>query len=730
MIRFIVTCALGLALGLPPSVAAQAGYDLFQRALVLERAEGRVEGALQLYRRIVVEYAQDRALVATALVQMARLHERVEHREAALDYLRVIEEYPDQLEAARHARRRLRALQGATSAMPADPAGPAPTYTLVLDRIPADDPSSNRGRPYDLASDGRRLVFRDLVPGERRAGVYVSERSGASVRTLLTEGPDGGSMIWSDAPRWSPDGTRIAVGWRSVESDTTAAILVIDVQDGSLQKIPTRPGWIRDLTWRPDGAAIAYTIDGYVGTVSPEGESSDLLELPSAEQPLLGDYSPGGHWLALDLPRRGDSEAARHIWLLPSNGGRALQVTHGDGFNRHPAWGTDGHLYFVSDRGGSSNVFRVGVDESTGRRIGEPEQVTFYNDADVVYPTVVGDGDISYVLVRTRSTVRVSQGGMDESIPLVRGRWPRPSPDGSTIYYEGEGPGNEGLFAVQRSGGSPRRIARGPIAGTSSLWKFDVAPDGTSLAYPADSETERGIYVVSASGDATRRLAVVASDESSVPQWSPDGSRIAFTRGSGLYVVPREGGEESRVGSLWEWDGWSVRWSPDGRYLAALGWEGPGGQEESQNRVFVVPAAGGEPRPVTPADEPEYKQGLMWHPDGQRLTYMLYASADGDNDGLRTAFLDGRPTEPFIDQPDLWDYVGVWAPDGSAYYFRAAKEETAEWRMYRRDSATGEIALVWRGDDFSLPAWSKDGRTIAWSSESVRAELWLLEHGR
>jgi len=144
------------------------------------------------------------------------------------------------------------------------------------------------------------------------------------------------------------------------------------------------------------------------------------------------------------------------------------------------------------------------------------------------------------------------------------------------------------------------------------------------------------------------------------------------------------------------------------------------------NHVYVVPAAGGELRQLTPNDERQHKEGLEWHPNGEELTYMYHApSLEGD--GLRMAYMDGRPTELFIDEPATWDYVGTWAPDGSAYYFMASERSRPGWQLYRRDSESGDIAEVFAGDDVSLPRWSRDGQTMVWSAEQVNSQLWLME---
>lgn len=47
-------------------IAPQNGYDLFQKALVKERAEGKIDEAIQIYEQIIREFSADRALVTKA----------------------------------------------------------------------------------------------------------------------------------------------------------------------------------------------------------------------------------------------------------------------------------------------------------------------------------------------------------------------------------------------------------------------------------------------------------------------------------------------------------------------------------------------------------------------------------------------------------------------------------------------------------------------------------------
>src|SRR5687767_1383129 len=92
----------------------QSGYDLFQKALATERADGDLRGAIQLYERIVKEFGSDRSLASRALLRIAECYEKLGQAGARPIYERVLREYADQ-EAATTARARLRVDEPARS---------------------------------------------------------------------------------------------------------------------------------------------------------------------------------------------------------------------------------------------------------------------------------------------------------------------------------------------------------------------------------------------------------------------------------------------------------------------------------------------------------------------------------------------------------------------------------------------------------------------------------------
>ncbi|UCD75986.1 MAG: PD40 domain-containing protein, partial [Phycisphaerales bacterium] len=245
--------------------------------------------------------------------------------------------------------------------------------------------------------------------------------------------------------------------------------------------------------------------------------------------------------------------------------------------------------------------------------------------------------------------------------------------------------------------------------------RFDLSPDGRTIAYAELVDEKVAFFTVSVQGGEPRLLASSDSGSGHTPRWSPDGERLAYAHDDGLYVVRASGDQTpTRIAQLAKWEPWSVRWSPDGQHVAAFGF----GESEKENSIFVVPASGGEPRRLTPLDG-IYKEGLAWHPDGERIMYHLSKS----HSETYQAFLDGRPPSLFLDHPDSWDYIGEWTADGRRFYFSGSAG--GEWKVFVYDAESGDVRLF--REHSSLPVWSRDGKTMAWSSDITTRQLWVME---
>jgi len=698
-VRMILVGVLLVALS-PGWAGAQSGHNLFQQALMQERTYGNLTEAIRLYERIALEFTEDRALTATALVNLGNACEKLGVPGAQDAYRRIVEEFPDQAEQARTAVARLGVLVGPRESEQSVSASQDPTVTLLLDEAPG---TSNFARRFDLSPDGRQLVLASKRHGP--PGIYITDRLGDRPR-LIRETKVGER---SGLPRWSPDGTMIAV-----QDIAENGAIIID-PDGNLITRVYFSEETADLAWNPDQQSLTYSIKNRPGgfrSVTLDGRETILAEIPGRISDL-GGYSPDGRWLAagaLMVPATGGPTSPIKGPTSPIKMGR------GWGGISSPDWGPDGSFYFLSNRSRNRNVWRVEIDPQSGEAMGEPEQVTFFKDADVEDFAVAQDaGNMAYVLTRRRSTVWTAPSNeLDGPRALARGVNPIISPDGATVYFEGEGPGNDAVFSVPTSGGTPRRLT--PEAHSVRPGGLRMLPDGSRLIYWADlggpPSRERAYFHIGATGGEPVRLPV-PGEARDAPEPSPDGSTLAFAPPSGgLFVVPFEGGEPTRIAEV---NGGRFAWSRDGRYVAVADYE----PANDTYQVVVVPSEGGEARRLVTEDAQWGDPEVSWHPDGQRVSYVK-------NGTIWIAYLDGRATTPFYDEPETWAWEGRWAPDGETFF-----NGGGNGGLYRRNP-DGTSEWLWGGPgdrsrSFGYPSISADGRTWVWSTRVGSKQMWMME---
>lgn len=242
-----------------------------------------------------------------------------------------------------------------------------------------------------------------------------------------------------------------------------------------------------------------------------------------------------------------------------------------------------------------------------------------------------------------------------------------------------------------------------------------LSADGGRVAWQerwADAgarENRAVVWVASHDGGDARRL-TDPEQASRAPEWSPDGSLIAYLGRRGgadqLLVVPADGGEERRLTDLAD-GAKGFAWSPDGRSLALLG-----------NHLAAPGDIVEDPR------EPE-GEGQRRRPPVARITRALDSRHDG------AGHRDGRRTHAFVLPVDGgearqltrgdWDVTGLaWSPDGTTLALTGDPEPGADlrrtWNLYLIDAAGGELRPVLRGGQPTGLSWSPDGSLIAYAA--------------
>ena len=173
--------------------------------------------------------------------------------------------------------------------------------------------------------------------------------------------------------------------------------------------------------------------------------------------------------------------------------------------------------------------------------------------------------DGSSVVFPTSAGLEVYQLGTSDVrtvLPVAKreGFWgPAWSPDGSTIVFFDDVPGDRSSVVAVAPDGSGRRVLTTlPHRRYSEIGPLEWSPDGSELLFWLNVTKDGGsIWEVDVDGSNLRQLTDWRGNV--WPSWSPDGSRIAFVRKGALYTMAPDGTDQRPVADIRP--GWAIVWT-------------------------------------------------------------------------------------------------------------------------------------------------------------------------
>jgi Tol biopolymer transport system component len=531
-----------------------------------------------------------------------------------------------------------------------------------------------------ISPDGKLIAYASRAAGNW--DIYVQRVGGSNPANLTKDSPDG-----DIEPAFSPDGERIA--FRSGRDK--GGIFVMGATGESVVRV-TNKGF--RPAWSPDGARIAYQTSDFDQPVArPNLSQLWVVDVKSGqtrrvanEDAVQPSWSPSGKRIAYWALSTGGGQ--RDLYTIPAEGGTPVPVTQDPALDWNPAWSPDGKaLYFSSNRGGSMNLWRIPLDEATGKTQGPPEPVTFGSASEIHSASIARDGR-RIVYVASVGFTGIRKAILDLShdkialdpAPVIRGSspivWPALSPDGKLLAYTtiaaGDKPGmlREDIVISSTDGSSRRRIAASDSRNRISRW----SPAGDRLAFASDRSGFYRIYVVRPDGS---DLQVLYEDHTNTiyPAWSPSGDRILFTDFEGRFhnfigaFPPKGKPEEIPLPPDPETQFIPRDWSPDGTMIAGhlqRVSSGPAGPVifRLKTRDYVHLTDRG--------------QFPLWFPDNRRL---LFSSED--KKGLSVLDIESRQirTYPLTLHGDVDPFGVALARDGRTIYFTEREQEADLWQL-------------------------------------------------
>jgi Tol biopolymer transport system component len=675
-------------------LAQQTARELYQAGLYQEEVQGDLERAIEVYRQILDDFPDSRAVGAKAQLHIGHCYEKLGLRQAQQAYQRVIDDYPEHRDEVAIARERLASLNHALA---------------ELDRKPTFRKIEIASKPHSgvLSPDGRKLAFVSeggvwLMPLH---GNVHPDIAGAPVQIAAIDD------VWDNVGQlsWSANGK-----WIAVNGDGVA--YVIPAEGGEPRTVPMpdrgRHAYSYRLSLSPDGEILAFSALQEGQVEGPNDSEKRLIYTVSVTggepQPVtdmwgrLPAFSPIGEKIAYVSHRRslgGGWES--DLWLAPASGGTPVKViTSDEGRLRGPVWSPDGKFIATHFEPGQNNYSRE------------------------------------------LWVISVNAGGRSPSITkieLPRASWDMLAgwtPDNQLGVFMTTPPAAAAVFTVPASGGKAVQVT---AEGMPEYLAW--SPDGKRILtrwspFLGDSvptAQEGVIGFVPTDGGELTELPLPWGQEISMGVGlgvSPDGSKVVFMGGRPLaegrrgpedvsiWTASIDGGALTQLTSGPVYDAFPC-WSPDGRWIAFLRLEAE--LDFNRGNIQLIPSSGGEIREITRNADSVAVATIAFSPDGSRIGYF-------SDSAIKAVPVQGGRSEVLLEVGNLGDFPDLaWSPNGGQIVYttgQAGKVKVASLDTKRSvELATGLTPET----VYSSVAWCPDGQKIgfvaSWPTEDA---FWLI----
>lgn len=258
-----------------------------------------------------------------------------------------------------------------------------------------------------------------------------------------------------------------------------------------------------------------------------------------------------------------------------------------------------------------------------------------------------------------------------------------------------------------------------------------TVPGTSRIAFISDQGDVRDVYVGIPDGSGSRNLTNGAAGQADTPQWSPDGSKIAFEGGPGggdIYVINADGTGLLNLTDTPPLQGLETGpvWSPDGITIAftkAVLTEPDG--DTFETNVYTIRADRSGTTQLTTSGQESASGGLSWSPDGSRIAF---TSERGTSSQIWVMSSSGTGQIPLTSRGT--SFGPQWSPTEDKIAFLSMEGGPPEIWVMNADGTNSTQLTSEPGDRKADVRWSRDGHKIAYtfgySPSGSGSDIWTM----